>query len=205
MTYREVSFSIDCRGYIGNSGWQSDLMKRMFRTETRRLFGEMGWVLQEESDIPACSDTVIKGNQQLYLHPTVFTGVVEMEDLPLIERALDHAGSFRYLGYRVYREYEELDDDAYWARLESQRPEIEKAILTQFSTKRRNLFVLGTATQSIVDRFTIHRVCDKEGHRNKANLFVGQLVDEMIADGRLVVGQTRNGPGLRARTTSEGD
>ena len=45
--------------------------------------------------------------------------------------------------------------------------------------------------------------CDKEGHRNKANLYVSQLVEAMIADGRLITAKTRNGTGIRTALEKE--
>ena len=195
MAYRQVYFRIRSL-YEGYQGWPHDGDELPFREETRRLFQNAGWTLQEGSD-SGCSDTVFKGQQDLYLHPMNFSGVMLEEEIPQVEALLAQAKTFHCYGIDRYEEYLDLSDEAYWALLESKREEITAAILECCRTKRRNLYVTSPFTMSIADRFSVCRICDKENHRNQAYPYVSQLVKQLIADGRLITAETRSGIGLR--------
>ena len=70
-------------------------------------------------------------------------------------------------------------------------------------TKRKNLYVTGPAERSIVKQFSVHRLCDKDGKNNLANRYVGELVEQLIRDGRLVTAETKNGLGIRTVAGAE--
>ena len=91
----------------------------------------------------------------------------------------------------------------YWTLLESKKDEITAAILDAYRTKRRNLYRVGEVALDIAQKFSVHRLCDKEGRRNKANLYVSQLVEAMIADGRLITAKTKSGTGIRTAQKKE--
>lgn len=52
-------------------------------------------------------------------------------------------------------------------------------------------------------KFSVHRLCDKEGKHNLANRFVGELMEQLVQDGLLVTTKTRNGLGVRTATDAE--
>ncbi len=202
MGYRQVYFRIDSR-YVYGEGWADDKeAAAAFHNEARRLFQSAGWAIQA-SPISSGCDTAIKGQQELYLHPMNFSGVILEEEIPGIESLLAQATTFQCRGIDCYEKYLELSDEDYWALLETQKDEIAAAILERYRTKRRNLYKVGEAATGIAQRFTVHRLCDKEGNRNKANLYVSQLVEELIADGRLLTAKTKNGMGIRVATEKE--
>ncbi len=200
MEYRNVYFRIDSR-YQYDAAWPDDDAKAAFRDETRCLFQDAGWALRPGSN-GGC-DVVMLGQQELYLHPMNFSGVVAVENVPEIEAMLAQAKTFRCRGVDLYETYLDLSDEDYWSLLESRKDEITAAILDAYRTKRRNLYRVGEAALGIAQRFSVHRLCDKEGHRNKANLYVSQLVEAMIADGRLITAKTRNGTGIRTALEKE--
>ncbi len=121
----------------------------------------------------------------------------------MVESLLAKAATFRCYGTDCYEEYLDLNDEDYWALLESKKEEIIAVILEKYKTKRRNLYMVGKAALGIAERFTVHRLCDKKGDHNKASLYVGQLIEELIADGRLITAHTKNGTGIRTATEKE--
>ena len=79
VAYRKVYFRIQAYaydyGYGCNSGWSNEADGPAFEQECRSLFQDLGWTLQLGSN--GVCDTVEKDRQDLYLHPTSFSGVME--------------------------------------------------------------------------------------------------------------------------------
>lgn len=73
MEYRNVYFRIRSR-YQYDSGWPDESDATEFREESRRLFQSADWDLHPGGD--GISDTVTKGQQDLYLHPMNFSGII---------------------------------------------------------------------------------------------------------------------------------
>ena len=138
MAYRMVYLRIRSNGY--NPGWASDADQAVFKEESRRLFQELGWTLRAGRS--GVCDTVTKGDQDLYLHPTSFSGVLdEANILPLRER-LSKAQSFQCYHCDCYEEYLDMSDEEYRAALEAKRGEItdrngQKPQVNMFRRKRR--------------------------------------------------------------------
>ena len=179
MEYREVYFRIRS-AYQYDSGWPDKGAERAFREESRRLFQSAGWELHPAREDSGSSDTVTKGQQDLYLHPRNFSGVLRTDELPQLRELLAGAHTFQCQGVDCY--------ERYWER---------------YQTKRKNLYVTGPAELSIAKRFSVHRLCDKDGKNNLANRYVGELVERLIQEGRLVTAETRNGLGIRTATGAE--
>lgn len=91
----------------------------------------------------------------------------------------------------------------YLAQLETKREEITHEILERCRTKRKNLYITGPVALNVAQKFSVHRLCDKEGKHNLANRFVGELMEQLVQDGLLVTTKTRNGPGVRTATDAE--
>lgn len=200
MSYREVYFRIDS-GYQGYNGWSNESEKTAFKEETRKLFLEDGWTLHEGQG--AACDTVKKQQQDLYLHPMNFSGVVVVEDIPQIECLLAQAKTFRHRATDLYDVFVDMSDDEYMALLESKREEITTALLKSYKTKRRNLYITSPVAFDIARQFSIHRVCDIEGKHNKAYSFVSALVKELVADRQLITANTKEGVGIRTATARD--
>ena len=200
VEYRKVYFRIRSR-YQFDSGWPAETDAAKFHEESRSLFQSAGWDLQPGGD--STSDTVIKGQQELYLHPMNFSGIIEMDEIPAIQELLKDAKSFRCYGFDCYERYWELTDKEYLAQLETKREEITHEILERCRTKRKNLYITGPVALNVAQKFSVHRLCDKEGKHNLANRFVGELMEQLVQDGLLVTTKTRNGPGVRTATDAE--
>lgn len=80
MEYRNVYFRIRSR-YQYDSGWPDESDATEFREESRRLFQSADWDLHPGGD--GISDTVTKGQQDLYLHPMNFSGIISLNGSPI--------------------------------------------------------------------------------------------------------------------------
>lgn len=200
MEYRKTYLRIHSR-YQFDSSWPDESDATEFREETRRLFQSAGWDLHPDGD--STSDTVTKGQQDLYLHPMNFSGIIEVNEIPALQALMKEAETFQCYGVDCYERYWELTDEEYLGQLESKREEITQTILEQCRTKRKNLYVAGPVALNVAQRFSVRRLCDKDGKHNLANQFVGKLMEQLVQKGRLVTAETRNGPGIRTATDAE--
>lgn len=201
MVYREIGISIRS---AYSQGWPDDISQRAFRTETRKLFRDAGWQVEETPLDSGHCDTVRNGKDALYLHPDLFSGVMQEEHIPALQWFLDEANTFRTLGTRLYRECFDLTDEEYRQRLEAQTEQIDNAILEAFKTKRKNLFRTGPIAERIGRQFTVRRLTDwEQSGPYIAEGYVRERIEQFIADGRLITAQTRYGQGLRTATEAE--
>ena len=193
MTYREVGISIRS---AYSQGWPDDASRLAFRTETRKLFRDAGWQVEE---MPLDS-----GKDALYLHPDLFSGVMQDDHIPALQQLLSSAATFRVLGTDLRMECFDLTDEEYRQRLEGQTEQIDNAILEACRTKRRNLFHTGSIAERVGQQFLIRRLPDWERSGPYiAEGYVGERIGQLIADGRLITAQTRYGQGLRTATEAE--
>ena len=88
MTYREIGISIRS---AYSQGWPDDASRLAFRTETRKLFRDAGWQVEEMPLDSGHCDTVRNGKDALYLHPTVFSGVMQEDHILALQQLLDGA------------------------------------------------------------------------------------------------------------------
>lgn len=201
MAYRKVYFRIrtDCYNY--NSGWSSDADRAAFKEESCRLFQELGWAVT--SGYNGGCDTVAQDRQDLYLHPSNFSGVLEEDNIQPLKEQLSKAKTFRCYHVDCYEEYQDLSDEAYRAELESKRDEITGYILEKCRTKRSNLYIVAPIAIHVAEHFEIRRLCDKDGRNKIGNQFVAEVMDELLQKGWLVAGKTSHGEGIRTATNKE--
>ena len=202
MEYRKVWFRIDSK-YRHDTGWPEQGAEDAFLVESRALFQGAGWELHPGRPGSGACDTVTKGQQELYLHPMNFSGVIQTDEIPSIQALLKPAAAFHCRGVDCYEEYLELSDEEYLALLGSRRDEIEAEILKHYQTRRRNLYVTGPGAESIARLFSVRRVNDKDGKHDLAGPFVENLIGQMLREVRLVAAETRYGAGIRAATSEE--
>lgn len=202
MEYRKVWFRIDSK-YRHDTGWPEQGAEDAFLVESRALFQGAGWELHPGRPGSGACDTVTKGQQELYLHPMNFSGVIQTDEIPSIQALLKPAAAFHCRGVDCYEEYLELTDEAYLAWLESRRTEIEAEIIKRYQTRRRNLYITAPLAGEIAKRFSIRRLNDRDGRYDFAGQFVENLIKQMLRDGRLAAAETRNGIGIRAAASEE--
>lgn len=201
MAYREIGISIRS---AYSQGWPDDAARLAFRAETRKLFRDAGWQVEEMPLDSGHCDTVRNGKDALYLHPTVLSGVMQEDHIPELQQLLSSAATFRVLGIDLHMECFELTDEESRQRLEEQTERIDNTILEACRTKRRNLFRTGPVAARIGQQFAIRRLTDWERSGPYiAEGYVGERIEQLIADGRLITAQTRYGQGLRTATEAE--
>ena len=201
MAYRKVYFRIQTYAYGYDSGWSSEADKAAFDSECRDLFQQLGWTLHPGSN--GVCDTVTKDRQDLYLHPFNFSGVMDEANIRPLQEQLSKGKTFQCYAVDYYEEYADLSDEEYRAVLEAKREEITAFILEQCRTKRTNLYITGPAAPRFAEHFEICRLCDRERHNAVGNLFMSELIDQLLQEGRLVSAETAHGTGIRTATARE--
>ena len=184
MTYREIGISIRS---AYTQGWPDDASRLAFRIETRMLFRDAGWQVEEEPLDSGHCDTVRDGKDALYLHPDLFSGVMQEDHIPALQQFLSSAATFHVLGTDLRMECFDLTDEEYRQRLEQQTEQIDNAILEVCRTKRRNLFHTGPIAARVGRQFAIRRLTDwEQSGPYIAEGYVGERIEQLIADGRLI-------------------
>lgn len=199
MAYRMVYLRIQTYAY--GSGWSSEADEAAFDEECRRLFQQLGWTLHAGAD--GVCDTVTKDRQDLYLHPTSFSGVMDESNIQPLQEQLSEARTFRCYAVDCYEEYTDLSDEEYRAALETRREEITAFILKQCKTKRSNLYITDPIASYFAQIFEICRLCDKDRRNAVGNHFMSELIDQLLQEGRLVTAETTHGMGIRSATARE--
>ena len=205
MAYRMVYLRIRCScynsGYGKDSGWASDADQAAFKKESRRIFQELGWTLHAGHN--GVCDTVTKGHQDLYLHPTSFSGVMDEANIQLLQEQLAKAQTFGCYHVDCYEEYQDWSDEEYRAALEAKRGEITDFILEQCKTKRSNLYIVDPVADRVAQQFEICRLCDKDRNNGVGKRFAAELIAQLLQEGRLVTAETAHGEGIRTATAKE--
>lgn len=199
MAYRMTFLRIQCRGY--SSGAVADRDLTAFKAESRRLFQELGWAVREGRH--GVCDTATKDRQDLYLHPTSFSGVLEDTTVLLLQEHLSKAQTFQCYAVDRYEEYLDLSDEEYRSKLESQRDEITAFTLEQYRTERTSLYITDPVAEYIAEAFEICRLSDRERRNSVGRRFASELVAQLLQEGRLVAAETDSGPGIRSATAKE--
>ena len=194
--YQKMYFTI--RGsYEYGPGFPDDNAADAFRTEIENLFRSAGWEVRPGVGHGDCA-RAFRGKESLYLHPMEISGVILRESAPDIEALLSQAKTFRHCQTYGMAEYVEMSDGEYREYLESRKEEIQAAILERFKTKRRNLFRVGDQSEAIARPFLLRRMETRNTRDEDMSVaYVRNLIEKMIADGRLTVSQTRYGRGIR--------
>ena len=205
MAYRMVYLRIRCNcynsGYGKDSGWVSDTAQAAFKEESRRIFQELGWTLHVGYN--GVCDTVTKGHQDLYLHPTSFSGVMDEADIQPLQERLSKAQTFQCYHVDCYEEYQDLSDEEYRAALEAKRGEITDFILKQCRTKRSNLYIVDPVADRVAQQFEVCRLCDKDRNNGVGKRFAAELIAQLLREGRLISAETAHGEGIRTATAKE--
>lgn len=202
MTYRNVYFQINS-GYIWGSGMSNE-SSTAFHQEVDSLFEAAGWTVVP-CEIGAGCETVYRGNEELYLHPMSFSGLILLESIPEIETMLANAKTFRRVGTDLHEVYVEMTDANYLSYLDSRSVELETRILEIYRTKRSNLYFINDKSDAILKEIRIRRVSEyqKKGYSRMDVNYVGELIEKLVKEGKLIEAQSNSGIGYRSANKRE--
>jgi len=200
--YQKINFYIDSQ-YQWGHGFPDSVSESSFHQEARQFFQAAGWKVSS-GRLSGESDTATKGKQSLYLHPMEFSGVILTEEVPELKHILSSAKTFRLRSVGQFEIYQDMSDQDYAEYLESCRTEIIEDILANYRTKRKNQFIVNcNMAEKIGQEYRILRVNSPDHIGDKAYMYVGKLIEELIADGRLRTGATKKGLGIRTAVPSD--
>lgn len=191
MRYIDIHYKIDS-GYMWGSGMPAEKMQA-FEAEIRELFTGAGWTIGR--DWAGASLEARSGKSRLYLHPMDISGELAVELIAPVYELLDKAKTFSIIEVLKLDELVDLSDEEYLVQLESKKVEIEGALLSAFSTRRKNQFVsVPQVVEQVKERYHIQRLTSHIG-RSSLDVewkFVERIVAELREKGWLETHPERN-------------
>lgn len=204
--YIRVYFRIETIGFSGmNGNFDTEDAGRKFTEEKLKVFQSIGWECEKPEYSGYCM-TVIKGKQELYLHPQDFSGKVLKSDVKRIAEALENNETFSLRWVDVYDTIYEISDAEYDKYLETKREDVRKMLFESCKTKRTNQYkYTRDICNTIGSRIMLHRIEDKEFYMSnrQASGFVVAVMEDMANEGYLLLGE-HNGYRL-VRTLNKGE
>lgn len=210
--YKRVYFRISTPSYYKNKygvGFENQEAGELFQNTATEIFLKDGWKIKETrwKSTGSCN-RMIKDNQELYLHPQSFSGVVAEDNIEYIENLLNNNNLFKHRNTDIYGDVFDLPDDEYIKVLESKQEEIEKDILEAFKTKRRNLYHVSTGSilMKILDKYSIKRLSHYTGVQSSSDIdykFVCDVFNRLSETKKMVTADCKHGTGYRTINKTE--
>ena len=206
--YVHVYYRIDSEykyGEVYSHGphFPSEESKKAFYNEVIGILESHGWTTHEPS-FSHCSH-IGQGNQELYLHPQSFSGVVEIYNVNLIESWLKQGKTFECYHVDVYEDIYDISDEEYMAWLTENSAEIKESLLEAFKTKRSNLYIPSYNYDSLqhkVDtQYKLERLPGQK--KNFEKIFVNKCFLELVEAGEIIKGNTKSGTAYRTATKKD--
>ena len=196
-SYQHICFQL--QGTRGKDGW-----RQPFHEALRGLLESAGWQAESQPD-PIRPLAFQKGKQCLMLYPDALNGLVLKDTLPDLETLLRSSTVFRVRKADRRGVYYAMDDASYWSYLHGRRRKFVAGILRVCRTEKPDCFI--TNLEQVADRvcrdLIFRRLSDWGKSGNLAYGYVGELVLELIGQGRLIAEPTRKGLGIRTATHAE--
>lgn len=146
--------------------------------------------------------------EHLYIHPQNISGTVSKNSVKLIAEALNACDGISVRWVDVYEDVSPMTEEDFRTLLEGKRGEIETALLEQFKTKRRNLYIVpdywSGPVRHISDEYHIPRRCARRAGDDRTGYdFVFEVFQALVEAGKIVTAETRNGTGYRTAKRDE--
>lgn len=210
IKYKRVYFRINTPSYYKRKygiGFENQEAKDYFNSHATELFLSDGWEVKEKRTSGGCSE-VIKDKQELYLHPQSFSGVVSEENIKYIEQLLSDSSLFKFEKTDIFKEVFDLSDDEYISLLKSKQVEIEREILENYKTKRRNLYItdIWTPLQKVLDNYRIERLDHYVGVYSSSDIdyqFILEIFEDLVKAKKIVTANCKSSPGYRTINKTE--
>ena len=192
----KVFFRIDTKGFDYNGHFNNAIDRELFYQETKAVLSRFG--LLEDCGYDAQRESVI---DYLYIHPQNISGTVRMKDVKPIAEALDALASCSVLWIDVYEEVFDMDEKSFLTRLEAQKQAIKADLLRMYETKRCNLLIVPSyysgPEKTLTNKYHIARKTCQGHDDGTAYYFITGCRDELVLEGKIAKGETRNGTGYR--------
>jgi predicted nucleic acid-binding Zn-ribbon protein len=194
-TYVKTYFRIES-GYVWGVGHDPE-RNRQFRQEVKQILSTLGFVFDEaeEQRFHGCPEC-FRGFENLYCHPQSLSGYVSTESIPAIEEALRSAKSFHVYCIDTYEEIKNYTEEEFQQALEEKRDEITARLLQACTTKRSNLYVVGSFLLDFGSGVKTH-----DRFRNPLKgieaEYINSLFQFLVDSGKIATCQTRSGMGYR--------
>lgn len=201
--YKNTYFRIETPIYYNSKhgvGFENDQDRVNFHNEALNIFLNDGWELKKERYNGSCS-RVIKDEQELYLHPQNFSGVVIEENIPYIEQLINNSNMFQLRWTDTYEEVFDITNEEYMNILKAKRTEIETDIIEAYKTKRSNLYITSSSPISnVLNKYKIKRLINFSGDASSGNLdykFIADIFEGLVCENKIVTAKTKSGTGYR--------
>ncbi len=202
-SYIQVYFRIDTKGASAYGGWKDQADRDRFHSEMTALFKYFG--------IPEGTGGRFENfpMEHLYAHPNDISGVVEKCKVKPIAEALDASESVSVRWVDVYRDVSPMSNAEYLETLKSQRAEIAAELLTEFRTKRSNLYIVhndfftGPVRRVAERRHVPRREAERYQDNGTGYNYVYSVFEELLAAGKIVSAETKHGTGYRTAKANE--
>lgn len=186
--------------YRVNTGYTANGISKeraeAFYSEIKKRFTANGWEYHEPKMSGACP-TITKGKTRLYCHPTALSGPVEESILKsheveniLTDKSFETFAlcPYRFVGRDVYDELMDWNDTEYQQYLVRKQPEIEKALLNAFTTKRKDLFRSEGACFNVAKSFNVKRLTNYLTYTSSdpEQTFTKKLLDQLVETGKIM-------------------
>lgn len=197
--YAKVFFRMEASGYQYPSFSFSEEDGAAFDKELVSVFSELGWTCSESYYCGRCS-TWTKGKSRLYLHPQNFSGEILKNEIKIVAEAVQKRETFHLRWVDLYETVYDITDEAYQEYLQSKKAEIKRTLFKNCHTTRRNLYHQEfLVAMQLARKLRLHRIglMDREDTWDDQTIkYIAQVVDEMVADGFLVLTKASYGQDL---------
>lgn len=184
--YVNVYFRIDTQGYVHPFSNFTDEDRSQFGSDIARIFGGLGWLCDEPGSDWAGS-TWESGWGGLYVHPQNISGCVLKNDVKEIAEALLQAEYFTLRWVDLYSTVYDITEDEYAQYLESIKDEIEKILIKEGKTSRRNLFHDAEYNiNQVAAKVRLNRVQGEYYGWNQTYEYVQSVLQELVKAGYIV-------------------
>lgn len=187
--YANVHFRIDAKHYkypfTEYEGYDEDV--EAYNNEVASIFNSIGWKIKEDKYNIGC-ETRVNGEENLYIHPQDFSGIVLKNNIKNVYEALENAATFELRHVNIYETHYIMDDAEYKKKLDLVKDNIKEELINMFVTKRKNLYVNEYSIKDIVNKFIINRVGVKEdiNHRGFTHEYMVNILNELVELGYIL-------------------
>lgn len=203
-SYIRVFFRIDTKGFGGMYGSFDNSADR------DRFHSEMTAILQSFS-IHEGTGGRFEGfpMEHLYCHPNDISGVVAKRKVKAIAEDLNASETVSVRWVDVYEDVSPMSNAEYLELLKTQRDKIAAELLTEYKTKRSNLYIVGNdffggpVRRVSEKRHIPRREAERASDDSTAYNYVQSVFEDLLAAGKIVSAETKHGTGYRTAKANE--